>query len=57
MSHFLPVEEIQKDLQSAVDQFRADSEKLKGEEERLEKEILEELEKKKIDTLKKKLYA
>lgn len=55
MAHSLPVAEIQKALQSAVDEFSAASKEIKREEEQLEADMMQAFEKQKIEALKRKL--
>lgn len=55
MPHYLPVEEIEEDLQSAVEEFEAGSKELQKEEEQLEMDMIQALEKQKMDEVRKKL--
>jgi len=55
MSHFLPVDEIQSDLQNAVDEFFIASQEIRKEEDVLEKQLLQTLEQKKIEAIRKTL--
>jgi|GEM_PF-4862015 len=55
MSHYLPVDEIHQELKQAVEEFwRAEAE-LKKEWQQLEADMVQALEQKKVDAIKKKL--
>lgn len=59
MSQFLPKEELEKievDLRAAVDEYREAQNNLSQEENLLEEEFIQALEKKKMEDVKKKLY-
>ncbi len=55
MSHYLPVDKIERELQKAVEEFQRASKELKKEEDQLEADLVRSLEEQKIDELKKKL--
>ena len=55
MSHYLPVEEIEKELREAAEEFRRASKELEQEQDRLESDMVQALEQQKIDELKKRL--
>lgn len=55
MSHYLPVEEITKELEKAVEEFERASAELKQEQDQLEKDMAAALEDQKRETIKKKL--
>ncbi len=57
MSHYLPVDEIQKEIQSAIDDFLVSYEQLEHEKNILETDMTQALEQKRIEALKKKLNA
>lgn len=55
MAHYLPVDEIERELQEAVEEFQHASKELKKEEDQLEADLVRSLEEQKIDELKKRL--
>ncbi len=55
MSHYLPVEEIKKNLRTAVEEFESALQELQEKEDQLEAELGEVLEIQRIDDTKKKL--
>lgn len=55
MSHYLPVEEIEKELREAAEEFQRASKELEQEQDLLESDMVQALERQKIDELKKRL--
>lgn len=55
MSHSLPVDEIQSELKRAVDEFLVTSREIRKEEDALETQLIQALERKKIEAIHKTL--
>ncbi len=55
MSHYLPVDKIERELQKAVEEFQIASKEITREEEQLEADMVQALEQQKMEALKKKL--
>ena len=55
MSHYLPVDEITKELEKAVEEFECASQELKREQGVLEADMIQALEQQKMEAIKKKL--
>lgn len=55
MAHYLPVDKIERELQNAVEQFQTASKEITREEEQLEADMVQALERQKMESLKKKL--
>ena len=55
MSHYLPVDEITKELEKAVEEFERATSELKKEEDQLQVDMLQALEEQKIEAIRKKL--
>jgi hypothetical protein len=55
MSHYLPVEKIGKELETALDEFQSGLGEAEKEETRLEADMMDALAKQKMEALKKKL--
>ncbi len=55
MSHYLPVDEITKELEKAVEEFERATSELKKEEDQLQADMVQALEEQKIEAIRKKL--
>lgn len=55
MSHYLPVDEITKELEKAVKEFERATSELKKEEDQLQADMVQALEEQKMEAIKKKL--
>ncbi len=55
MSHYLPVDKIAEDLRKAVREFEYASRELKKEQDQLETDMMQALEKQKMGAIKKRL--
>ena len=55
MSHYLPVDEITKELEKAVEEFERATSELKKEEDQLQADMVQAIEEQKIEAIRKKL--
>lgn len=55
MSHYLPVEEMEQELQAALQEFRTATQEIEEETQVLEQDLIQALEREKMSSIKKKL--